>query len=140
MKFKEREDAIRYLKSVNLYKRSSDTLRDKVIVTIANTHYYKHNNCDEYVKDRLQLTYRINNDLIAEEKVLYTIPFSEGGFDSQNNVVVQDFDADNKKTAKTATLGVVSKVSGQTYLKHISELPKNVTINTNRSQSTKNGH
>ena len=49
MKFKDREDAIRYLKSVNLYKKSSDTLRDKVLATIANTHYYKHNNCDECV-------------------------------------------------------------------------------------------
>ena len=89
---------------------------------------------EEYVKDRLQIAYNINNDLIAEEKVLYTIPFSEGNFDSQNNVVVQDFDADNKKTAKVATLGVVSKVSGQTYLKHVSELPKNVTLNTNLSR------
>lgn len=86
---------------------------------------------EEYVKDRLQITYKINNDLISEEKILYTIPFSEGGFDSQNNVVVQDFDADGKKTAKVATIGIVSKVSGQGYLKHISELPKNVTINTN---------
>lgn len=86
---------------------------------------------EEYVKDRLQITYRINNDLIAEEKVLYTIPFSEGGFDSQNNVVVQDFDAENKKISKTATIGIASKVSGQTYLKHVSQLPKNVDLNTN---------
>lgn len=86
---------------------------------------------EEYVKDRATIDYKINNDLIAAEKQLFTIPFSEGNFDEQNNVVVQDFDADNKKTAKTATLGVVSKVSGQTYLKHISELPKNVALNTN---------
>ena len=89
---------------------------------------------EEYVKDRATIDYKINNDLIAAEKQLFTIPFSEGNFDEQNNVVVQDFDADNKKTAKTATLGVASKVSGQTYLKHISELPKNVTLNTNLSR------
>lgn len=89
---------------------------------------------EEYVKNRATIDYKINNDLIAAEKQLFTIPFSEGGFDSQNNVVVQDFDSDNKKTAKTATLGVVSKVSGQTYLKHISELPKNVALNTNLSR------
>ena len=86
---------------------------------------------EEYVKNRATIDYKINNDLIAAEKQLFTIPFSEANFDEQNNVLVQDFDSENKKTAKTATLGVVSKVSGQTYLKHISELPKNVTLNTN---------
>lgn len=86
---------------------------------------------EEYVKNRATIDYTINNDLIAAEKQLFTIPFSEGNFDEQNNVVVQDFDADNKKISKTATIGVVSKVSGQTYLKHVSELPKNVTINAN---------
>ena len=30
---------------------------------------------EEYVSDRRQLVYSINNDLIAEEKILYTIPF-----------------------------------------------------------------
>ena len=86
---------------------------------------------EEYVKNRQQIAYNINNDLIAEEKTLYTIPFSEGNFDEQNNVVVQDFDAENKKTAKVATIGIVSKVSGQTYLKHVSEIPKNVILNNN---------
>lgn len=89
---------------------------------------------EEYVKNRRQIVYNINNDLIAEEKTLYTIPFSEGNFDEQNNVVVQDFDAENKKTAKVATIGVVSKVSGQTYLKHVSEIPKNVVLNQNLSR------
>lgn len=86
---------------------------------------------EEYVKDRATIDYKINNDLIAAEKQLFTIPFSEGNFDEQNNVIVQDFDADNKKISKTATIGIVSKVSGQTYLKHVSELPDNVTLNTN---------
>ena len=86
---------------------------------------------EEYVRNRQQITYSINNDLIAEEKILYTIPFSEGNFDEQNNVVVQDFDAENKKTAKAATIGVVSKVSGQTYLKHVSEIQDNVVLNEN---------
>ena len=86
---------------------------------------------EEYVKDRATIDYKINNDLIAAEKQLFTIPFSEGNFDEQNNVVVQDFDAENKKISKTATIGIASKVSGQTYLKHVSELPKNVTLNTN---------
>lgn len=86
---------------------------------------------EEYVKNRATIDYKINNDLIAAEKQLFTIPFSEGNFDEQNNVVVQDFDAENKKTAKVATIGIASKVSGQTYLKHVSELPKNVVLNTN---------
>lgn len=86
---------------------------------------------EEYVKNRATINYKINNDLIAAEKQLFTIPFSEGNFDEQNNVVVQDFDAENKKISKTATIGIASKVSGQTYLKHVSQLPKNVTLNTN---------
>ena len=58
---------------------------------------------EEYVRNRQQITYSINNDLIAEEKkkILYTIPFSEGNFDEQNNVVVQDFDAENKKDSQS---------------------------------------
>lgn len=51
MRFKDREEATKYLKSVNLYKQSSDTLRDKVLITVANTHYYKHNNCNECVNN-----------------------------------------------------------------------------------------
>lgn len=90
---------------------------------------------EEYVKTREIINYPINNDLIAEEKILYTLPFSEGNFDENNNVIVQDFDAENKKTAKTATIGVVYKgVLQEDYLKHVTELPKNVTINTNLSR------
>ena len=123
----------------NFNKSNGINLDDKVIdvVSVDRTFldYAKKNivnyKSEPYVKSREKITYRIDNDILADEKILYTNPFSEGNFDDDKNVLVEDFDEANKKTAKIATIGIVSKTAGQEYLKYVSEFYKNIPIGDN---------
>ena len=90
----------------------------------AQKNYIKFKNEDYVTESKAQTIYTINNDSLADEKTLYTIPFSEGIKNELNEVVVNDFElvAPYKKTAKIGTLAVPSIVSGENNLKHISML------------------
>ena len=89
-------------------------------------------NCksEDYVQNKFELRYTIDNENLQAEKTLYTIPFSEGILSPNADVTVNDFELVEpfKKTAKTGTLCVASKTVGHEYLKHISQLYQNFTI------------
>lgn len=123
----------------NFNKSNGINLDDKVVelVSVDRTFldYARRNvvnyKSEAYVKSREQITYRIDNDIIPDEKILFTIPFSEGNFDEDNNVLVEDFDEENKKVSKVPTIGIVSKISGEDYLKHVSEFYINIDVGRN---------
>jgi hypothetical protein len=97
---------------------------NRVFFDYAQKNYIKFKN-EEYVLNSVASTiYTIDNENLANEKTLYTIPFSEGIRDEFNDVVVNDFElsAPYKKTAKIETLVVPSVVNGENSLKHISML------------------
>lgn len=89
---------------------------------------------EDYVIDnKFGFNYQIDNDNLQAEKIIYTIPFSEGILDVNSDVLINDFELVDqfKKTAKIGTLAVASKTVGQTHLKHISQLYQNFTITDN---------
>ena len=88
---------------------------------------------DEYVKNPYFLQYNIQNANISDEKVLLTIPFSDGVLSTNSDVLVQDFETVDPfaKKGKEITIAVCSKTSGQNYLKHISQLYQNFTVDDN---------
>ena len=90
----------------------------------AQKNYIKFKNEDYVTESKAQTIYTINNDSLAEEKTLFTVPFSEGIKNELNEVVVNDFElvAPYKKTAKIGTLAVPSIVSNENNMKHISML------------------
>ena len=96
-----------------------------------NTIEYK---SEDYVTSREKLTYSIDNDNIQAEKVLYTIPFSEGNKSGFADVLVSDFELAEpyKLTAKNGTICVATKRSSLSpKLAHISRLSDNFTIADN---------
>ena len=96
-----------------------------------NTIEYK---SEDHVTTREKLTYSIDNDNIQDEKVLYTIPFSEGNKSGFADVLVSDFELAEpyKLTAKNGTICVATKRSSLSpKLAHISRLYDNFTIADN---------
>lgn len=111
------------------YKKLDDTVVEiksvsRSFLDYAKNNYIKFKNEDYVTESKAQTIYTINNDTLADEKILYTIPFSEGIKNELNEVVLNDFElvAPYKKTAKIGTLAVPSIVSGENHLKHISML------------------
>ena len=88
---------------------------------------------DEYVKNPYFLQYNIQNANISDEKVLLTIPFSDGVLSTNSDVLVQDFETVDPfaKKGKEITIAVCSKTIGQYNLKHISQLYQNFTVSDN---------
>ena len=97
---------------------------DRTFLNYAKRNYIKYKN-EDYVENSLaEIVYKINNDNIEDEKILYSIPFSEGIKDLTNNVVLQDFDKANeyKRIAKKDSIAIASMENGNIYMKHISEI------------------
>ena len=88
---------------------------------------------EEYVTTPYFLQYNIQNANIADEKSLITIPFSDGVLSTNSDVLVHDFETVDPfaKKGKEITIAVCSKTSGQNYLKHISQLYQNFTVDDN---------
>lgn len=124
------------------FDKSAAMELDNIVIEISDVDrtfldYCQNNRIDfkseDYVTNRFGLSYSIDNDSLQADKVLYTIPFSEGIQAVNSDVQVNDFElvAPFKKKAKNCTLAVPSKTSGQTYLKHISTLYRNFYIMDN---------
>lgn len=117
-----------------VFNKSAYTKLDDIVISVksvsrsfldyAQKNYIKFKNEDYVTESKAQTIYTINNDSLAEEKTLFTVPFSEGIKNELNEVVVNDFElvAPYKKTAKIGTLAVPSIVSGENHMKHISML------------------
>ena len=88
---------------------------------------------EDYVTNKESLIYNIKNDNITAEKVLFTIPFSEGNKDAASDVLVSDYELFDpfKLTAKTATIAVASKIEAEQALKHVSKLYDNFIFSNN---------
>lgn len=118
----ELDDIVIHLKSVD--RRFIDYAIENII------------NCksEDYVNEsegnKFEVVYKIDNDNLQAEKILYTIPFSEGILGANNDVIVNDFELVDpyKKTAKLGTLALTSKTSGQIYMKHIKQLYNHFSI------------
>lgn len=124
------------------FDKSAAIELDDIVIEISDVDrtfldYCQNNRIDfkseDYVANRFGLSYSIDNDSLQADKVLYTIPFSEGIQTVNSDIQVNDFELVEpfKKTAKQSTLAVASKTSGQTYLKHISMLYQNFSITDN---------
>lgn len=124
------------------FDKSAAMVLDDILIEVSEVErsfldYCQKNKIDfkseEYVVNRFSLNYLINNDSLQADKILYTIPFSEGIQTVNSDVQVNDFELVSpfKKTAKQSTLAVASKMNGQTYLKHISMLYRNFSIPDN---------
>ena len=108
---------------------------DRTFLNYAQKNYIDFKS-EDYVKERERTTYEINNESAAEEKTLYTIPFSEGVKSVAGAVEVYDFETvkneDNsftyKRKSKQGTICVASKTAGETDLKHISKLYEHFTV------------
>lgn len=88
---------------------------------------------EDYVANPYFLRYTIQNANIADEKTLFTIPFSDGILSTNNDVLVMDFETVDPygRKGKEITIAVASKTSGQNYLKHISQLYQNFAVTDN---------
>lgn len=124
------------------FDKSAAMELDDIVIEISDVDrtfldYCQNNRIDfkseDYVINRFGLSYSIDNDSLQADKIIYTIPFSEGIQTVNSDVQVNDFELVEpfKKKAKNGTLAVASKTSGQTYLKHISMLYRNFSITDN---------
>lgn len=88
---------------------------------------------DSYVNLLYNISYRIDNGILADNKVVFNVPFSSGNNESTNSVVVRDFSTETppKKLATKSTIAVASKVASVTTLRHISQLVSGLNLGAN---------
>lgn len=96
---------------------------DRTFLNYARKNLIKYKS-EDYVENQTTIQYLIDNDNLAEEKILYTVPFSEGNIDVSGLAILKDFDvlAPYKKIAKNSTIAIASKMVGYNYMMHIKKL------------------